>query len=104
MYAVIRTGGKQYKVAEGEWVDIEKLDAEEGATVSFDDVLLIGTEGETTVGAPTVAGATVTGTVQTQGKGDKIIVFKYRRRQNYRRRNGHRQLFTRVNITKINGN
>ena len=104
MYAVIRTGGKQYKVAEGDWVDIEKLDAEEGATVSFDDVLLIGTEGETTVGAPTVAGATVTGTVETQGKGDKIIVFKYRRRQNYRRRNGHRQLFTRLNITKINGN
>ena len=102
MYAVIRTGGKQYKVAEGDWVDIEKLDAEVGATVNFEDVLLVGTDAETTVGTPTVAGATVTGTVETQGKGDKVIVFKYRRRQNYRRRNGHRQLFTRVNITKIN--
>ena len=102
MYAVIRTGGKQYKVAEGDWVDIEKLDAEVGATVNFEDVLLVATDAETTVGTPTVAGATVTGTVETQGKGDKVIVFKFRRRQNYRRRNGHRQLFTRVNITKIN--
>jgi len=102
MYAVIRTGGKQYKVAEGDWVDIEKLDAEVGATVNFEDVLLVGTDAETTVGTPNVAGASVTGTVETQGKGDKVIVFKYRRRQNYRRRNGHRQLFTRVNITKIN--
>ena len=102
MYAVIRTGGKQYKVSEGDWVDVEKLDAEVGASVQFDDVLLIGSQDATTVGSPTVAGATVTGTVETQGKAAKVIVFKYRRRQNYRRRNGHRQQFTRVNITKIN--
>ena len=101
MYAVIRTGGKQYKVAEGDWVDIEKLNVEVGEEVKFEDVLLVGTETDTTVGTPTVAGASVTGTVETQGKGDKVIVFKYRRRQNYRRRNGHRQLYTRVNITKI---
>ena len=102
MYAVIRTGGKQYKVAEGDWVDIEKLDADVGATVNFEDVLLVGTDAETTIGTPNVAGASVTATVETQGKADKVIVFKYRRRQNYRRRNGHRQLYTRVNITKIN--
>lgn len=102
MYAVIRTGGKQYKVAEGDWVDIEKLTAGEGEKVQFDDVLLVGTDDETTVGTPNVEGASVEGTVELQGKADKIIVFKYRRRQNYRRRNGHRQQFTRVNITKIN--
>ena len=102
MYAVIRTGGKQYKVAEGDWVDIEKLTADEGETVQFDDVLLVGTDDKTTVGTPNGEGASVEGTVQLQGKADKIIVFKYRRRQNYRRRNGHRQQFTRVNITKIN--
>ena len=102
MYAVIRTGGKQYKVAEGDWIDIEKLSAGEGEKVQFEDVLLVGTDDQTTVGTPNVAGASVEGTVQIQGKADKIIVFKYRRRQNYRRRNGHRQQFTRVNITKIN--
>ena len=101
MYAVIRTGGKQYKVAEVDWVDIEKLNVEVGEEVKFEDVLLVGTDTDTTVGTPTVAGASVTGTVETQGKGDKVIVFKYRRRQNYRRRNGHRQLYTRVNITNI---
>ena len=102
MYAVIRTGGKQYKVAEGDWIDIEKLSAGEGEKVQFEDVLLVGTDDQTTVGTPNVAVASVEGTVQIQGKADKIIVFKYRRRQNYRRRNGHRQQFTRVNITKIN--
>ena len=101
MYAVIRTGGKQYKVAQGDWVDIEKLDIEAGGNVTFDEVLLVGDENTTTVGTPLVAGATVTGTVESQHRGEKVLVFKYRRRQNYRNLNGHRQSITRVNITGI---
>jgi len=99
MFAVIKTGGKQYKVAENDIVDVEKLDAEEGAEVTFDQVLMVGD----TLGQPTVAGATVTERVERQFRDKKIIVFKKKRRQNYRRKAGHRQSLTRVRITGIAG-
>ena len=100
MYAVIRTGGKQYKVAANDVITIEKLPAEAGAVVQFDEVLMVG-GGKNSVGAPLVAGACVTGTVLDQIKGDKVLVFKKRRRHNYRRKNGHRQLGTVVRIAGI---
>ena len=101
MYAVIRTGGKQYRVAKNDVITIEKLAAEKGATVSFDEVLMVGGDGAAKVGAPLVAGAKVTGTVLDQGKGEKILVFKKRRRKNSRRKNGHRQFETVVRIGDI---
>lgn len=100
MYAVIRTGGKQYKVAANDVITVEKLPAEAGAVVQFDEVLMVG-GGKNSVGAPLVAGACVTGTVLDQVKGDKVLVFKKRRRHNYRRKNGHRQLGTVVRIAGI---
>ena len=103
MYAVIRTGGKQYKVAKNDVITVEKLAGEKGATVSFDEVLMVGGEGAAKVGAPLVAGAKVTGTVLEQGKGDKVLVFKKRRRKNSRRKNGHRQFETVVRIADIVG-
>ena len=99
MFAVIKTGGKQYKVAENDVIDVEKLDAEEGATVAFDAVLAVGDR----VGAPLVAGASVSGEVVSQFRAEKVIIFKKRRRQNYRRKGGHRQHLTRVRITGIAG-
>jgi large subunit ribosomal protein L21 len=90
-YAVIRTGGKQYRVTPDAVLTVERLEAEAGATITFQDVLAIGGEGGLTIGAPTVAGATVTATVVEQNRGDKVIIFKKRRRQNSRRKNGHRQ-------------
>ncbi|ABC22043.1 50S ribosomal protein L21 [Rhodospirillum rubrum] len=99
MFAVIKTGGKQYKVAENDVIDIEKLEADEGATVEFDSVLALGD----TVGLPTIAGAKVTGEVLSQFRGEKVIIFKKHRRQNYRRKNGHRQFLTRVRITGFAG-
>lgn len=101
MYAVIRTGGKQYRVAKNDVITIEKLAAGTGATVSFDEVLMVGGDGAAKVGAPLVAGAKVTGTVLEQGKGEKILVFKKRRRKNSRRKNGHRQFETIVRIADI---
>ncbi len=102
MYAVIRTGGKQYKVAKNDLITIEKLDGvDAGGAVEFKDVLLVGGAGTTTVGAPTVVGASVKGTVVAQRKGEKVIVFKKRRRKNSRRKNGHRQLETVVRIQEI---
>ena len=101
MYAVIRTGGKQYKVAKNDVITIEKLAGEKGSTVSFDEVLMVGGDGAATIGAPLVAGARVTGTVLDQGKGDKVIIFKKRRRKNSRRKNGHRQFETVVRIADI---
>ena len=101
MYAIIATGGKQYKVAEGDVVKVEKLGAEEGAKVTFDQVLLVGDEGKTVIGAPTVKGAKVTATVTANGKGEKVIVYKYKRKSGYHNKNGHRQLFTEVKIDKI---
>ncbi|MBC9208192.1 50S ribosomal protein L21 [Roseomonas aerophila] len=101
-YAVIRTGGKQYRVTPDAVLTVEKLDAEAGATVTFQDVLAIGGDAGLTVGAPTIAGATVTATVVEQNRGAKIIIFKKRRRQNSRRKNGHRQHQTVLRISAIN--
>lgn len=101
MYAIIATGGKQYKVAEGDSIRIEKIDAEVGSVVTFDQVLAVN-NGELQVGCPTVDGATVTASVVKEGKGRKVIVYKYKRKTGYHKKNGHRQLFTQVKIEKIN--
>ena len=101
MYAVIKTGGKQYRVAENQVIKVEHLDAEPGSEIAFDQVLMIGGENGATVGSPVVEGATVKATVLEQGRGPKIIVFKKKRRQNYRRKNGHRQDLTIVRVTGI---
>jgi large subunit ribosomal protein L21 len=101
MYAVIRTGGKQYRVAKNDVISVEKIDGDEGATVAFNEVLMVGGDGAAKVGAPLIAGAQVTGTVLDQGKDDKIIIFKKKRRQNYRRKRGHRQERTVVRIGEI---
>ena len=101
MYAVIRTGGKQYKVAPEDVLQIEKIEGAAGDAVQFPDVLMVGGEGEPKVGAPLVAGAAVSAEVVEQGRGPKVIIFKKRRRQNYRRKNGHRQLLTTVRILEI---
>nr|WP_321442943.1 50S ribosomal protein L21 [uncultured Cohaesibacter sp.] len=101
MFAVIKTGGKQYTVSPEDIIQVEKLEGEAGDTVTFDSVLLVGSEGDTTVGAPVVEGASVAAEIVDQGRGRKIIIFKKRRRQNSRRRNGHRQHFTSVKITEI---
>lgn len=101
MFAVIRTGGKQYKVASGDVIKVEKLAGEAGQTVNLDEVLLVSDGGNTTVGTPLVAGASVSAEVIAQGRGPKIIVFKKKRRQNYRRKNGHRQDLTILRITDI---
>ena len=98
MFAVIRTGGKQYRVTPNAVLKVEKLAAEPGATVTFTDVLALGSDAGTTVGAPTVAGAEVTATVIAQDRLDKVIIFKKRRRQNSRRKNGHRQPVTVLRI------
>ncbi len=103
MYAVIETGAKQYKVQEGDILFIEKLDAEEGQTVTFDKVIAISKEGSMTIGAPLVAGATVSATVVKNGRGKKIRVFKYKAKKGYRRRQGHRQPYTKVEIGAIAG-
>jgi ribosomal protein L21 len=100
-YAIIETGGKQYRVSEGDQVLVEKLDKGEGDTVTFDRVLAVVKEGELVVGTPVVSGAQVTGKVVEHGKGKKILVFKYKAKANYRRRQGHRQPFTKVVIEKI---
>lgn len=101
MYAVIKTGGKQYRVQVGETLRLEKLDAEVGETVAFDQVLALKTEEGLKVGTPLVEGAKVEARVLSQGKAKKIIVFKYKPKKNYRRKQGHRQPFTSVRIEKI---
>jgi len=101
VYAIIETGGKQYRVSEGDEVLVEKLDIAEGEKVVFDRVLAVVKKGELVVGTPMVSGAKVTGKVVSQGKGKKILVFKYKAKANYRRRQGHRQPFTKVVIEKI---
>jgi large subunit ribosomal protein L21 len=100
MYAVIKTGGKQYRVAKNEVLVVERLEGEPGGTIEFGEVLMVGGESPV-LGAPTVAGAKVTATVLEQGKGEKVIIFKKKRRKHYRRRNGHRQLQTVVRIADI---
>ncbi len=102
MYAIIETGGKQYKVSEGDVVFIEKLEAAEGEAVTFDKVLVVADGENVTIGTPAVAGATVSAKVEKQGKAKKIYVFKMKRKKNYRRKKGHRQPFTKVTIEKIN--
>ncbi len=101
MFAVIRSGGKQYKVAKDDVIRVEKLPAEAGATIKLDQILALGDGKEATLGTPLVAGATVTATVLEQTRADKIIVFKKKRRHNYRRRKGHRQHVTVLRITDI---
>lgn len=101
MYAIIETGGKQYRVSEGDVLTIEKLEAGEGETVEFDRVLTVVKNGEVILGKPMLTEAKVTGKVMEHGKGEKILVFKYKAKSNYRRRQGHRQPFTKVVIEKI---
>ncbi len=101
MYAIIATGGKQYKVAEGDIIRVEKLGLEAGEAVTFDQVLAVN-NGELSVGSPTVAGATVTGSVVKEGRGKKVIVYKYKSKTGYHKKAGHRQTYTQVKIEKIN--
>ena len=101
MYAIIEAGGKQYKVQEGDIVFMERLDEEEGKKVTFDNVLLISDDKKTTVGTPNVKNAKVSATVVGHGKGKKILVFKYKAKKNERKRRGHRQAYTKVQIEKI---
>lgn len=101
MYAIIETGGKQIKVEEGQVIYIEKLGTDQGETVTFDKVLFVGGD-NVKVGSPTVEGATVTGKLEKHGRGKKITVFKYKAKKNYRRKQGHRQPYTKVVIEKIN--
>ena len=101
MYAIIATGGKQYKVAEGDIINVEKLGVEAGNAVTFDQVLVVN-NGSLTVGNPTVAGATVSATVVEEGKAKKVIVYRYKRKSGYHKKNGHRQAYTKVKIEKIN--
>lgn len=101
MFAVIKTGGKQYKVAKDDVIVVEKLDGEEGEVVAFESVLMVGEGAEAKAGAPFVEGVCVAGEVVEQTRGDKVLVFKKKRRQNYRRTNGHRQDLTVVRITDI---
>ncbi len=101
MYAVIKTGGKQYKVASGDVLRVEKLEGEAGQNIIFDQVLLVDDAGKITIGAPLVAGASVTAQIVAQARDPKILVFKKKRRHKYRRKNGHRQLQTVLHVTDI---
>jgi large subunit ribosomal protein L21 len=101
MFAVIRTGGKQYKVSEGETLDIELIDTEVGKTATLSDVLLVGNDSSVQIGKPVVAGASVSVEVLETIKADKVVAFKYRKREGYHRTVGHRQKLARVKVTKI---
>lgn len=103
MYAIIETGGKQYKVQEGDTIYVEKIAVEEGTAVKFDKVLALSKDGQLTVGSPVVAGAVVEAKVAAQGKEKKVIIFKYKSKKGYSKKTGHRQPFTKVTIEKING-
>ena len=103
MYAVIKTGGKQYRVAPGESLKVESLTADVGASISFEEVLLVANGETIKVGAPRVAGAVVKAEVTAHGRGDKIRIIKHRRRKHYHKEQGHRQNFTAVKITKVQG-
>ena len=102
MYAVIKTGGKQYRVAAGEKIKVEQIAADEGKEITIDQVLAIGNGETLTVGTPLASGATVVAKVLTHGKHDKVHIFKMRRRKHYQKRQGHRQLFTELEIASIN--
>ncbi len=101
MYAVIKTGGKQYKVAAGDVLRVEKLEAEPGSEINFDEVLLVADGEKVTVGAPVVAGGAVSAKVRAHGRADKVHIVKFRRRKHYRKQAGHRQHYTEVEITGI---
>jgi large subunit ribosomal protein L21 len=103
VYAVFRTGGKQYRASQGDRLRIERLPAEVGDAVEFDQVLLVGEGADVEVGAPLVSGGKVAAKVLAQGKGDKVMIIKFRRRKHYRRTQGHRQAYTEVEITSITG-
>ncbi|MFD1440006.1 50S ribosomal protein L21 [Lacticaseibacillus hegangensis] len=102
MYAIIKTGGKQYKAEVGEALYVEKLDVEEGATVTFDQVILVGGEGDAKIGTPTIDGATVTGKVEKQGREKKVVTYKYKPKKHQHQKKGHRQPYTKVVIDAIN--
>ena len=102
MYAIVKTGGKQYKVAQGDVLFVEKLEANEGDVVTLDQVLAVAGENGLTVGSPVVEGATVTAKVVAQGKAKKVIVYKYKAKKDYRRKQGHRQQYTKIVIESIN--
>jgi len=104
MYAVIKTGGKQHRVSVGEALKVEKIEAQTGAEIVLTEVLMVGEGEQVTIGAPLVDGASVKATVLAQGKGDKIKIFKMRRRKHYRKTQGHRQLFTEIRIDSISTN
>lgn len=103
MYAVIETGGKQYRVEQGQTLKVEKLDAEAGATVNIDKVLMIANGDDVKIGKPYVEGGKVTATVKSQGRGKKVMIIKFRRRKHYRKTQGHRQSYTELEITGISG-
>ena len=103
IYAIIETGGKQYKVALGQVIDVERLDVDEGNTVELDKVLAVGDGADVQIGVPTVEGAKVLATAQGQGRGKKIIVFRFKAKVRYRRKQGHRQGYTRLTIDSIVG-
>jgi len=103
MYAVIRSGGKQYRVNQGGSLRVEKLPGEVGSSVTLDEVLMIGGDGDVKIGTPNVDGAQITGTIVAQGRGQKIRVFKMKRRKGYRRSQGHRQDFTEIRVDEIRG-
>ena len=103
MYAIIETGGKQYKVAEGDIITVEKLAVEAGSAYTFENVLAVGEGDKVSVGAPTVKGASVSASVIGDGKAKKVIVYKYKPKKGFHKKNGHRQPFTKLKIEKING-
>jgi large subunit ribosomal protein L21 len=103
MYAVIKTGGKQYKVAAGDYLKVEKLDGDVGSKVVIDKILMVADGDNVTIGSPLVAGAKVNATVLSHGKGDKVMIFKFHRRKHYRKTQGHRQSYTEIQIDDING-
>jgi large subunit ribosomal protein L21 len=103
MYAVIKTGGKQYRVEEGQYLKLEKLEAEVGDSIDFDQVLMLGEGSDVKIGAPYIDGGKVTAKVKSQGRHDKIEVVKFKRRKHYDKRTGHRQYYTEVEITGISG-
>lgn len=103
MYAIIETGGKQYRVQEGDVIRVEKLNIADGEKVNFDKVLLVAEEGKLNVGKPYVDGAAVEGQIEGQGKAKKILIFKYKAKKDYRKKQGHRQPYTQVKIEKIVG-
>ncbi len=103
MYAILETGGKQYRVSEGDVITVEKIPGEAGDAVEFDKVLLLSEDGEVKVGSPYIDGAKISGEIVETGKGKKVIVFKYKSKKDYRRKQGHRQPFTAVEITSLTG-